>query len=102
MRDLCLERVLESFHRHFCISLEHSEVDPILQSFIRWFDQKTHHEAVRAHLATCVAVSCTGVQANDHDEGGHEPDRGHTTNTWHRSLLSFGFQPLVGLLALDV
>src|SRR5262245_40914478 len=92
MRDFHLEHVLESLQRRFCLSMEHAEVDAILQPFKSWLDQKAHHEAVRTHLATFMAVGCAGAQVKDHYEDGDTPDLEHTPNTWHRSLLSFGCQ----------
>ena len=77
MRDLHLERVLESFHGRFWVSLEHAEVDTILQPFKSRLSQKTHDEAIGAYRTTFMAVGC-GSQADDRDEDDREPDQGHT------------------------
>jgi hypothetical protein len=76
MRDLHLERLLESFHRRFRVSLEHSEVDTILQPFKSRLDQKAHHKAVGAYIATGMAIGCSSAKTDDRHESDDEPDMG--------------------------
>jgi hypothetical protein len=76
MRDLHLERVLESLERCFGVSPQHAKIHAILQPFIRWFNQKADHEAVGTHLATRMPIGC-GTQAEERDEGNREPGHGH-------------------------
>jgi hypothetical protein len=80
MRDLNVERILESLQRRFGVSLKHPEIHAVLQAFIRWLGQKTDHKAVGTYVATLMPVGC-GPQADDGYDDDNEPDRGHTQST---------------------